>query len=77
VYGTGNEIGDPWFNGTVGGTGTTTFDGNFNTNKAKTDAVVIGTRYFWGIEAPIPAVGLGPTWTSQSLAFPITWAAGT
>jgi hypothetical protein len=77
VYGTGNEIGDPWFNSALTTTGTMSFDGTFNTKKAKTPNVVIGTKYFWGLEQPQPADAAGVVWTSQTLAFPITWATGT
>ena len=77
VYGTGNEIGDPWLNEPLTTTGTFVWtDGKFNTKKAKTTNVVDGTQYFWGIEQPQPAVG-GVVWTSQTLAFPVTWSTGT
>jgi len=74
VYAPKAEIGDPWFNGGTDATGTAQFDGTFNTNKAKQDAVVPGMGYFWGIEVPLAADSNGVVWTSQSLVFPITWS---
>jgi hypothetical protein len=77
VYGIGNEIGDPWFNSATTQTGHFTFDGTFNTPKAKTQAAVMGMKYMWGIEQPKAADLSGITWTGQTLAFPITWSTGT
>ncbi len=76
LYGTGARIGDPWFSSTVTDTGSMPFDGTFNTDKAKTAAVVLGTQYWWGIEQTTPGTGGGAAWTQQSMVFPIQWPAG-
>lgn len=75
IYGDGTEIGDPWFNAPVTTSGAATFDGTFNTTKAKDPSVVAGTQYWWGLELPHPpgqSGGIG--WTQQTMVFPITWA---
>jgi hypothetical protein len=53
-------------------TGTSDFDGGFNTNKANEPAVRNGERYFWGIENAARS-DAGLSWTGQSMVFPITW----
>jgi hypothetical protein len=73
VYGTGAEIGDPWYSGTATTTGTASFDGNFNTGKQATPTVQTGTKYMWGIEQVHPKDSNNMVWTGQSMVFPITW----
>jgi len=73
VYGGTTEIGDPWYNGTATTTGSSTFDGTFNTSKAATTTVTLGTKYYWGLEQARPAAGGTPAWTAQTMVFPITW----
>jgi len=73
VYGTGNEIGDPWYAGTATTTGSASFDGNFNTGKQATPSVMAGTKYMWGIEQTHPKDANNIVWTGQSMVFPITW----
>jgi hypothetical protein len=73
IYGTGTEIGDPWFNSDVTKTGQSTFAGTFNTPKAKTPGAEMGKTYMWGIEQPHAPDSSGISWTGQTLAFPITW----
>jgi hypothetical protein len=73
VYGFGNEIGDPWFASTTTiTTGTTSFDGAFNTQKATQPNVDATHTFMWGIETTGPSLG-GVRWTTQSLVFPIMW----
>jgi hypothetical protein len=73
IYGPGNEIADPWYNGTSTTGGTSSFDGTFNTPKAQTPMVLVGTQYMWGIEAAQTISHL--KFTVQSLVYPITWGA--
>ncbi|HEX7700998.1 MAG TPA: hypothetical protein VF403_09760 [Kofleriaceae bacterium] len=72
VYGFGNEIGDPWFASTAISTGTTSFDGAFNTPKATQPNVDSTHTFMWGVEMMGPSVS-GVRWTTQSLVFPIMW----
>jgi hypothetical protein len=77
VYGTGmdgggTEIGDPWYNGPPTTTGTSVFDGGFNTMKGNTPSVALGERYFWGVEEDI-TTDAGINWTAQTMVFDITW----
>ena len=73
VYGFGAEIGDPWFaSSTAITTGTTSFDGAFNTPKATQPNVDATHTFMWGVEMTGPAV-TGVRWTTQSMVFPITW----
>lgn len=76
IYGAGNEIGDPWYASPVTATGAVTFDGTFNTAKAKDPQVIAGTAYWWGLELPKPATGDHPAWNRQTMVFPIAWATG-
>jgi hypothetical protein len=73
VYGTGAEIGDPWYAGTPTTSGSASFDGNFNTGKQATPTVQTGTKYMWGIEQVHPKDSNNIVWTGQSMVFPITW----
>ena len=77
VYGTGMDggaptIGDPWFSSSPTQSGSATFDGGFNTAQANEKSVVLGERYFWGVEENI-ATDAGVNWTAQSMVFDITW----
>jgi hypothetical protein len=79
VYGSGNEIGDPWFTSAATGSGSASFDGTFNTMQATQTTVNPADTYRWGIEYPGGAalqVGSGADavkWTAQSLTYPIAW----
>ena len=77
VYGTAMDggapnIGDPWFASTPTASGTTSFDGGFNTPQATETNVALGERYFWGVEEDI-TTDAGVSWTAQSMVFDITW----
>jgi hypothetical protein len=74
VYGSNAEIGDPWFDAMATKTGHATFDGAFNTPKAKQPNADMDKRYWWGVEQTALADDHGIVWTAQSLAFPITWS---
>jgi hypothetical protein len=82
VYGSGNEIGDPWFSSAMTGSGSASFDGTFNTMQATETMVNPAETYRWGIEYPGGAAlevgsggGSGATvkWTAQSLTYSIAW----
>ncbi|HEY1817807.1 MAG TPA: hypothetical protein VGG74_35945 [Kofleriaceae bacterium] len=80
VYGSGNEIGDPWFTSAATGSGSASFDGTFNTMQATQTTVSPADTYRWGIEYPGGgglAVGSGGgetvKWTAQSLTYSIAW----
>jgi hypothetical protein len=78
VYGSGAEIGDPWYAGTAVTTGTTSYDGSFNTQAAGSNTkVTAGVTYSWGIEITVPAGANNVSWTDQSLVYPISWASVT
>jgi hypothetical protein len=77
VYGTAMDggapsIGDPWYSGALVANNASTFDGGFNTTKSNTPSVVLGERYFWGIEENVQS-DAGVTWTAQSMVFDVTW----
>jgi hypothetical protein len=75
VYGSGAEIGDPWFAGSDVTTGTTTYTGNFNQPAAGSNTeVTAGVTYSWGIEINVPAGANNVSWIDQSLVYPIAWA---
>ena len=75
VYGGPNRIGDPFFASPFADAGTYDYDGAFNTAQAPPDAagVALGTKYFWGLEERAAGGAAGPTWTNQTMVFPITW----
>lgn len=71
--GTGQTVGDPWYDSGYGNETTDDFDGTFTTAHAMEGAVVPGEQYFWGTWQQ-SAGGAGEvTWSGQSMVFPITW----
>ena len=80
IYGSGNEIGDPWY----AATGTTTtgsaafVDGEFNTKQAGSamgQPPTAGTKYWWGLGFPLAANGSGGiAFTQRTMVMGITWS---
>ncbi|HTR56214.1 MAG TPA: hypothetical protein VMJ10_36320 [Kofleriaceae bacterium] len=75
VYGSGNEIGDPWYSSDATTSGSAQFQGTFNTPQKGSDAVVDGTQYSWGVEIAEPGASETFKLTGQSLVYPVTWTA--
>ncbi len=80
VYGSGAEIGDPWFTSTPATTtGSASFAGTFNTTAAGSATLDTSATYSWGIEYPgggaaiTTGSGSAVKWTAQSLVYPIAW----
>ena len=80
MYGSGAEIGDPYFTSTAATTtGSASFAGAFNTTAAGSATLDTAATYSWGIEYPgsVAATGAGSgsavKWTAQSLVYPIAW----
>ena len=72
VYGSGAEVGDPWFASTPAtAAGSASFDGTFTTMAAGSAHIDPAVTYSWGIEWA--AGGSDIKWTAQSLVYPIAW----
>ena len=71
--GTGQSVGDPWFDGGYDTETTHVFDGTFGTSHAQEAEVVPGEQYYWGTWQQTPAVAGKPGWSGQSMVFPITF----
>ena len=71
LYGTGPEIGDPWWTAPFGTATSDVFDGGFNTSKAPDGGLKPDASYAWGTEQQYAAPAGGVSWTAQSMVFPV------
>jgi hypothetical protein len=72
IYGTADNIGDPWWTSPSSTAVSATFDGGWNTKAAPSDAgIEAGARYFWGTEQLHPGPDGGVGWTVQSMVYPL------
>ena len=72
VYGSGGEIGDPWFATKASTSVTAVFDGGFNTAQALAKQVEAGVPYSWGTwQEADPTPDGGVIWTGESMVLPV------